>query len=240
MMAGPFRISIDRDSIKLLENFEKLADREFLLDALDRFFQRQANIVAGRISRDFLSGQRLKRRTGTLARSIVGQSVRTGGIPGFRVGIFKGPALRYAAVQEFGTKGKDPSSPIPTIKPKKAKALAVPNPDGPAVTRAGVSRFDGPRQFPQELRFIPFRDSRIAVGGLYLQSSILQERQAAQQEGRKVNLRNVKLVYFLLKKVDITPQHYLRDGMEENLLEVANDLVKFLRDLLSNKPAVVR
>lgn len=237
-MVRTTEIKIDATGRKLLERFEELADRELLHAALEKFFARQANIVAGRISQNYLSGQRLKRRTGSLARSIIGVANRPPEIPGFRVGIFKGPALAYAGAQEYGTKGADPASPIPTIRPKKAKALAVPAPGGPALTPAGVHRYDSPRQFPRALRFVPFRQSGIAVGGLYEKQSLLDEQAAARRGSRPVSLRNAKLVYFLLSKIDLKPRRYLHDGLEDNLLEVAENLVAFLRDLVSTRPAL--
>jgi len=222
----------------LLNDIRNLSKPETLYKQLERFFDKESSKVAGAIVAGFLSGG--DRRSGNLARAVVGRGVRDEtGLPSMRIGVFKGPAQDYAGVQEHGTKGKEPDSPIPTIKPRKAKALAFPVPKGGAVTRAGVARFDGPRDFPKPLRFVPFTSSGIAIGGLYDKASLEREQKRARRQDRHVSLRNVKLVYLLLTQVDLHGKHYLRDGLEAALPGTVLRLSLFLKDLLSRKKRII-
>lgn len=172
---------------------------------LATFFDREASIIAGQISRKIGSGGLLHRRTGNLARSIVGFASLVDGRPGFEVGVVRGPALRYALVQELGTKGKNPESPIPDIVPRQAKALAIPV--GPALTPAGVERYEGPRNYPEPLSFRPSRKPNV-VGVLVT-------------EGEET-------AYILVRSVAIAPKHYLQDGVEGALPDLVVKLEGFL------------
>ena len=87
---------------------QKRALHEKILVVMDR----QAALTAGYISKNYLSGQRLNRITGTLARSIVGTGEQFRGLPSMRVGVLTGPALAYAAILEVGTKDYNPESPF--------------------------------------------------------------------------------------------------------------------------------
>jgi hypothetical protein len=146
-------LELDDRTKKLAKRLEKL-DEAFFYEQLDGFFEREASRVASYIGRTKLRGSPLKRRTGILARSTVGRGVRVNGIPGMRVGVFTGPALKYAAAQEYGA----------DIRPVKAKALAIPTSE--VKTPAGVSRFDSPRDYPEKLHFRPFRRGNV-IGGLF-------------------------------------------------------------------------
>ena len=180
------------------------------------FMDRQSSIAAGRISKNMLSGQRLRRRTGSLARGVIGRAEQGGSLPGMRVGILRGPALAYAGAQEEGA----------DIFPKNAKALAIPQ--AAALTAAGVDRFGGPRKYPGQLRLVPFRRSGIAVAGLYDEKSML----AAEKADGEVDLSRATLLYILVKRVTIKPKHYLRDGFAQFLPDFAEALAAFVRDLL--------
>jgi len=204
-------IKLSKGSEKLLRELEGRWGKERLYASINQFFDRRAQIVAGRISKSRLSGDPIKRRTGNLARSIIGRGELIGGLPAMRVGVFRGPALRYAGVLEYGTRGLNPESPYPTIVPKRARALAVPVEGGPALTPAGVERFGGPRNFPQPLHFVPVLRGRL-VGFLKTDAG--------------------ESAYMLLKSVDIAPRFYLRDGFIETLpetnLKLAEELAKYL------------
>lgn len=78
-----------------------------ILQVMDR----QGALTAKYISTNYLSGQRLNRVTGTLARSVVGIGVTFRGLPAMRVGVLTGPALAYAGILEVGTEDKNPDSP---------------------------------------------------------------------------------------------------------------------------------
>lgn len=209
MAEQPVTFTLTKESEAYIRELQVRLGRDVLYGNLVEFFDRQANIVAGRTAkRAFTVGDNpLRRRTGTLGRSIIGRGELVGGLPAMRVGIFRGPALKYAGPLELGTKGKNPDSPYPTIKPKNAKALAVPLDDGPAVTPAGVHRYDSPRNFPTDLHFVPILRGRV-VGLL-----VTEDDEAA---------------YLLLRAMDIAPRFYLREGMLESLPEVSEKLAKFL------------
>jgi phage gpG-like protein len=83
-----------------------------------------------------VSGRILKRRSGTLARSIAFTLEETStGLKG-EVGVTKeGPAQRYAGIHITGG----------TITPRRARYLAIPLAPA-ALTPAGVPRFSSPRQ----------------------------------------------------------------------------------------------
>lgn len=210
---------------KRINSLISMLGRDQLFRQLDGLFHKHSLIAAGHVSRTMLSGQRLKRRTGSLARSITGTGLRVDGVPAMRVGIFRGPALKYAGVQEFGTKGKNPESPYPTIRPKKGKALAMPL--EPALTPAGVERYGGPRNFPGGLHFIPFRNSGVAIGALY--------SPAEYTIAKSFGLREAKAAYLLLKKIDIPPHWYLRDGFRNYLPLFKKALEAYLKDLLNER-----
>lgn len=162
--------------------------------------QKLSSFVAGKIIKTQLSGGAgIKRRTGTLARSIIGVAQIQNTVPTLKVGVFRGPALSYAASLDQGA----------TIVPKKAKALAIPTKDGGALTPAGVDRYGGPRQFPEPLKFIPFRSAKPnVVGGLF-----------------KTRGQDLILVYILLSKVKIEARRYLRKGTLLAAPEVASRLL---------------
>lgn len=89
-------------------------------------------LAAGKVKAEYLSGQSLKRRTGSLARSIDGWlKSETEGV----VGVPSDSAVnKYKWLLGDETK---------TITPKKGKFLAIPI--GENLTAAGVARFKSPR-----------------------------------------------------------------------------------------------
>lgn len=252
MATGRFvELVLDAETTRQLNDPAFLAQRgreaSVFAQAVVAFFGRKAPAIAGLAVRNYLSGQRLKRRTGSLARSIVGvsglfASDRGGIAPALRVGVFRGPASAYAGVQELGTKYYNPASPFPTIVPKRAKALAMPV--GDALTPAGVPRYESPRDFPGELRFVPWRRGisqggftnnreSTAIGGLYEARSL-----RTPDDEPVTELRDANLLFVLLKSVDLKPQFYLRDAFNEALPGLVRDLSDFLFDfaLLSRRP----
>lgn len=202
-------LNLDRRSEAYLKRLRKQIGKDALYEGILKYFDKAALKAAGRISRNYLSGQRLKRRSGNLARSITGRGELVGGVPALRIGVFRGPALKYAGVQEYGTKGKNPDSPYPTIVPKRAKALAIPT--GPALTAAGNARVDSPRQWPEELFFVPMRRGRLV--GLLMQRT---------RDGSIP-------VFKLMSAVDIAPKFYLRDGVQDAIPDIRAGLVELLK-----------
>lgn len=83
-----------------------------------------------------LSGSGVRRRSGSLARSFNRNVFDQDG----KLTLVVWTTSKYARLQEFGTAGL----PGGVLRPKKAKALAIPV--GPALTGAGVSKFESPRQ----------------------------------------------------------------------------------------------
>lgn len=215
------KIGLTAKSKRDLKSLATGTERQKVFSSLLHVMGRRGVFVASAISKDMLAGQRLKIREGNLSKSITSEASLIGGLPGVRVGIFRGPALAYAGVQEFGTKGKAPDSPYPTIKPKNAKALAMPV--GSALTPSGRVRYGGPRDYPFRLRFVPFKRG-IAVGALYPETELKKEQKAARREKRPVDLNNAEAAFLLLKQVDIPPHEFLKDGMANALPALAEDV----------------
>lgn len=209
-------IDLDRRSRALLAKLARREDKEKIYTILEKNFSKEGLLAAGLIVKQFLSGQRLRRRTGNLARSITGRGVRVRGIPGMRVGVFRGPALSYTAIQEFGG----------IIRPKRGRALAMPVEGGRAMTRAGVDRYGGPRSYPGKLVYIPYK-GRNAVAGLYDQRDL--------KRARGNGLRGVKAVYVLLRQVSIKPKHFLSDGVRLSLPSLTKRLAVLLAELAGTK-----
>jgi hypothetical protein len=162
-------------------------------------FARLASRAAAHVVRTELSGQSLKRRTGALARALVGVAVMVRGVPGMRLGVFRGPAVAYAGIQERGGR----------ILPKNARALAIPV--GDALTPAGVSRYGSPRNYPGALKFLPARGSKPNVVGILYDP-----------------FRDLRALYILLKWVDLPARHYLRNGMRTFVPLIASELVTYI------------
>ncbi len=106
-----------------------------VVDASSEGLKEGVKYAAGRVVKDYLSGQSLKRRTGQLARAVDGWMA--GPLEGV-VGVREG-----AAVDKYKWLLGDESK---TITPKKSKFLAIPIGEG--LTGAGVPRYASPRQVP--------------------------------------------------------------------------------------------
>jgi len=208
-------IRLSPESKRFITQIQKNLSQEVFYDKLEKFFEKQGAIIAGSISRNFLSGQVLNRNTGNLARSIIGRGIRVGGVPAVQVGVLRGPALAYAGPQEEGTKGKNPDSPYPTIRPKTGKALAIP-------VSPRAKRSAGPRTFPDKLTFIPYPGGEQIIGGLYTEREL--------KKG-KFSLRDARVSFLLAKYVDLKPSYYLRDGFAAALPKLTEDLADFIEDL---------
>jgi len=93
--------------------------------------QAAAKFLSSKVAETQFNRSPLQVRTGTLRRSIDADVVRSGDNIIARIGVLKGPATRYAAILEEGGE----------IRPRKAKALAVPL--DAAKTGGGRQRFPG-------------------------------------------------------------------------------------------------
>ena len=177
----------------------------------------------------------LRRRTGALARSIVGLGTRVNSLPAVQVGVLKGPSLKYAGQQEYGTVGKGGT--MPTIRPKKGKALSIPVNE--TLTKAGVPRYDSPKNDPRKLTFIPSKQlgGNGPIGALFdeaeLSTSIPKSKGARTRLRKKAEnqLNGLKAAWILVKKVDITPKRFLRKTFYGSLEELGANLAAFLKAL---------
>ena len=166
--------------------------------------------VAGEISKQGMRGRPgLKRRTGTLARSLTTVLSTVGKDEKAWVG-FVLPGARYAGIHETGG-----------VIRAGSKLLAIPV--GPALTPSGVPKYPGPRSVP-DLVFLPRRG-----GGLLgkwkttgnLSGASLQKKLAKSSLGRVVSsyhstggvalqqkhkLTHFEIWYVLKKEVRIPPR----------------------------------
>lgn len=152
-----------------------------------------AQRLAGLVVRTALSGgNKLHRRSGSLARSITGMARASGDGLEIVVGSQAGPAEKYAGFLEYGgaTGG--------TIRPVEKKWLAIPKWPGPATTPAGVSRYVSALDAPVPLRFVKKKNDPT--------TAFLVEDKPGGQKG--------EVWYILKKKVHVEPRHWLRDTMQ--------------------------
>ena len=104
-----------------------------IVEACDEGLGVGVKIAAGHVSKDYLSGQALKRRTGNLAEAVDGWLAGSGhGVVGVR---------EDAAVNDYKYLLSDEQK---IIRPKKAKFLCIPI--GENLTSAGAARYSSPRQ----------------------------------------------------------------------------------------------
>jgi hypothetical protein len=166
------------------------------------------------------SKQRKERRTGQLARSIVGRAIKFEGLPALEVGQLRAGGTRvarYGWTQEYGTKGLNPESPVQDIKPRNKKFLAVPQ--EPALTPTGVPRYDSPRDYPGDLVVIKFQGlvgKNKNVAGKLVSKKAYDDARAAAALGQPSSV-SLDAVYLLLTFVRIRPGHFLRDGVQDYL-----------------------
>lgn len=208
-MPKQFEVKLSAASIILLKQLERELTPQGLNARILSELSKLSSEAVASVQRG-MAGEFLATRTGNLRRSIAGRAEQTRLGPAIRVGIFKGPSLAYAGVQEFGTQGFNPSSPFPTIKPKSAKALAIPT--DRVKTGAGVSRTAGlgPRAFAGDLVFIPFRKGNI-VGGLFLKDEV------------KAGIKGGAM-FLLATQVDLPERAYLAKGFGAYLPTLVNKM----------------
>ena len=226
--AGATTIQLTPEGESALARLYESLGPERLAASLLRFFDRTAQIIASKVVARFLRRDAPESRVdfhkGDLARSIIGRAELINGVPAMRVGALRGPAIRYAAVQEFGTHGKNPESPIPTIVPREAKALAIPQ--GPALYGSGAVKYNKPREYPEPLEFMWIGRGKV-IGRLVTLVELERERKLAKRDHRGLDYKAMETVYLLLKSVDIAPKYFLRDGFMEEMPLLASDLSEF-------------
>ena len=218
---------------KLLKGFKKLSNKQEFYKKVLKVFDEIGLIAQNRAISHFLSGGRkLRRRTGSLAQSFVGGSTTYKGLPAVRVGVLKGPAAKYASVQEFGTKSK--GGKLPDIVPVRAKALAVPLwskaagfGSNKAVTASGVSRFESPRSYPGTLKFVPLRKGNVS-GLLYDENDMTKDDQG------NFNPIPGQATYMLFRKVGIKPRPFAMPSLKY-ALQFAEDRMRNMIDDVLDK-----
>lgn len=223
-------LKLDAPTKQMFQRLKVLADPAFLDKQFVSFFDRQGSIMAGRIVLTSLAGGNgLRRRTGSLARSIIGRGEIFKGLPAIRVGSLRGPALKYVAVQEYGTVGKGGT--LPTIVPKATmvKNLAIPLP--PALYPTGVPKKPSPGYWGP-LKFIPFKNRKAqnAQGALFTMAEWNKIKKAIKAKTFN-GLKGYKALYLLVRKIDIAPKNFLRKGFEAYLPDLNKALVAFIKAL---------
>jgi len=209
-----------------IEKIKAAGDKGAFYDAVKQFFDRQGIIIAGRISRGMGSGNGLW-RSGALAKSMWGWGEIYGGVPAIRVGSLRGPALKYVAVQEYGTVGA--GGELPTIVPKAlmVKNLAIPL--DAALTPSGIPKKPRPQDWGP-LKYIPFKNraSQNAQGALFTPEEYAKIKAAIKAKTFS-GLKNYQALYLLVRKTDIKPKRFLRDGFAAYLPELTTQLSAFIK-----------
>lgn len=175
--------------------------------------------LAGRVVRESLTGATaidfpgrrgrrlpLARRTGATARAVTSRTEKVRGVPAIRVGLFRQAATPGAAILETGG----------VIRARRGGALAIPTEK--ATTGSGVDRFGGPRGYPGELKFVPFRNSGIAVGKL------VDPRESADGD----DIARLRAVYILMTQVRIPAFRWLSTPVRDNLPFVVEQIREFI------------
>jgi len=223
-----FKITLDHESRKLLRTARRKLDPEVIAQDIVAHFERDGQRVRAAVVKGFLSGPTgptsRARRTGELARSVVGRGTMVDGLPAIQVGSFR---LPYARVQ-LGDE-------TTTIKPTKSKALAIPV--GVALTAAGRPRYPaGPRSFPTKLTFVPFRRSTgNIIGALYEASKLKAAAKKARRSKSPMSLRDVRAVFLLAKQVRIQGSGALRRGFNDQLPGIVGRLSSAIERILKTR-----
>lgn len=240
-------------SIDLSAPLERLAGIEGLNEgqlkqAVTKFMRKEGQKAAGHVIRtQFGKGvkptyqnnrytKKRRARTGSLRRSITAELAQENNLPAVEIGVFRGPALKYAGPQEFGTKSYNPQSPYPDITPKNSKFLTIPV--GRAVTPAGVPRYASMREYPDKLQPYFFRKVKRSkgadiVGLLFLAEEFEKAQTEEIKYGRRVvDLDKLEAVAILATRTAITPGFYLTDGVRDYLPRFTENLADFLTEYL--------
>jgi len=121
-----------------------------IFEACSEGLAKGVELAAATVTRDYLSGQSLKRRTSQLARALDGwMEAPLEGVVGVQPG---------SAVEDYKWLLGDEEK---VIKPKRAKFLAIPIGEG--LSPSGVPRFASPRQVPDGF-FVATRGGSLLFG----------------------------------------------------------------------------
>lgn len=231
--------------------------RRFQLHVI-RAMSRAAARGAGIAVQNVLSGKAgLRRRTGGLARNIVGKAYEINGNPAAAIGVYQKEVVPRARTQNYGTRKYNPKSPVDTIRPVRARLLTIPTDDGGVLTPAGVARYGSAREYPGGLVYVPGLSvgkvngrTLHGVAALYDKGDYRRAQAAnravlsARAAGGKVKRRTqrvydklfaagLKPAYLLFYKVDIRPTRFLQKAFEAMLplidKELQREIGMFLR-----------
>ena len=192
---------------------------------------------------------RMKTRSSLLRRSIAG-FVRSEGAPRGGIGplrrdadievgvqaggvVLQGAEVVYAGIQERGG----------TVRPVRRRWLAIPTES--VQTKAGVSRYKTPRDFPRPLQFIQFRPDLAALVEVprrrakkappaRRQRVARVERRTRARKREKRNLGPVR--WWLVKQTTIRAKWYLRDAFQQEVRRVPAALGDVLSSALEGAP----
>ncbi len=192
---------------------------------------------------------RMRTRSSLLRRSIAGfvrsEGAPRGGIGPLRQGAdievgvqaggvtLQGAEVVYAGIQERGG----------TVRPVRRRWLAIPTES--VQTKAGVSRYATPRDFPRPLRFVQFRPDLAALvevprrkakkaPAARRQRVARVERRPQRQTRQKGTLGPVR--WWLVKATTIRAKWYLRDAFDAEARRVPAALGDVLSSALEGLP----
>lgn len=158
-----------------------------------------ASFLASQVSATSFQGSPLQTRTGLLSKSVASDVIVEGGKIIARIGILKGPAIKYGSILEEGG----------TIRPKKGRALAVP------LSAAKQGR--GTPRFPGGPRSADFRQKYPDAFLLKRKGKppliVSPRRVRGQRNGRVVELIPL---FILLRSVKVAPRFWLSGGVRKN------------------------
>lgn len=205
-------LQLDKETISdFLDGVEKGGKRA-LYSLLADFLQPEVIRMADFIRKNEVA----KFSDGPLYKAIEGRVVRVSGVPSASVGVFKGKALKYAAIQEQGTRPPSSKSPFGPIRSKRSRgALAFPV----APEAQGVRAKDFPG-----LKYIRFKRSR--------GSSVIGALVRTRDRSARLDVSAVNAVYLIVSYVRLSPKRYLSRGMDKYYPIFSRRLEKYMEEHL--------
>lgn len=224
-MAESFELSLSTENMEALERVGERIGPEGMLRHLRGFLAKEAALAAAFIADFAFKEGRLRARSGAMRAGIEGRVTEVQGLPAIQIGVFRGKAADYARTANFGTTAFNPTSPVATIHPRRARALAFAPEGSPALSPSGVPKYASPRDFPDKLVFVPRKRGRL-VGILYRAADLA----FAKEFG--ISISQVQEIYKLFSSVDVRPSFVFQRGFEEFLPQLNKRLSENLAELL--------
>lgn len=239
-MTNSIRFELENDAKRLFANLRGKS-RQDLYNRLDKLFRSESKRIQKGIKKDLRTGvYGAQSRSRNLEKHIEAKVTRRRNVPTFSIGVFKGATERKQAVTlEFGTKGFNRESPVDTIKPKKTKYLAVPNPENRKVmTSRGRRKYSSARKYPRKTQAILFNRNKKegVLGALYEKADLDKRQRRTSQRGvgafRRSNLREAKALYFLMRQLDLRPTRFLSRGFNSRIDETREKVIETVINFL--------